>query len=201
MSKPSSSKKSPPAQPIPAQARHANPNASQTFCLLKSGTATKIAKQADGGIGYQVLSDVERNHLYVRITSNDGGYFSRELVGVEKISQCVSHLGKSASFATKLLRPVFVGKSTCNAGFLAALLKAEGLIGPALGTETQHVVVGDFAEWQKSMLAEPGESIEIDRAPTGKASVESVPDTANSEQPSATKPATTKHPKADVSTT
>lgn len=138
MSKSSSTKKSPPAQPIPAQEGRANPNESQTFCLLKSGTATKIAKQADGGVGYQVLSDVGRNCLYVRITSNDGGYFSRELVGVEKISQCVSHLGKSASFATKLLRSVFVGKSTCNAGFLVALLKTEGLIGPALGTETQQ---------------------------------------------------------------
>lgn len=201
MSKPSSQKKSPPVQPTSAQGGDAKPNASQTFCLLKSGTAAKIAKQADGGIGYQVLSDVERSNVYVRITSNSGGYFSRELVGIEKISQCVSHLGKSVSFATKLLRSVFVGKSTCNAGFLVALLKAEGLIGPALGTETQHVVVGDFAEWQKSMLTEPGESIEIDIAPTGKASVEGVLDTANSEQPSATKPATAKHPKADVSTT
>lgn len=201
MSKFSSTKKSPPSQPISAQEGHASPRASQTLCLLKSGTATKIAKQADGGIGYQVLSDVERSHLYVRITSNDGGYFSRELVGVEKISQCVSHLGKSASFATKLLRSVFVGKSTCNAGFLVALLKAESLIGPALGTETQHVVVGDFAAWQKSMLAEPGEPIEIDIPPTGKAAVESVLDTANSEQQSAIKPATAKHPKTDVSTT
>ncbi|WP_426209788.1 hypothetical protein [Massilia sp. TWP1-3-3] len=201
MSKPSSQKKSPPAQPTPVQGGHANPDASQTFFLLKSGTATKIAKQADGGIGYQVLSDVERSNVYVRITFNDGGYFSRELVGVEKISQCVGHLGKSTSFATKLLRSVFVGKSTCNAGFLVALLKAEALIGPALGTETQHVVVGDFAAWQKSMLAEPGESIEVDIAPTGKSSVESVLDTANSEQPSTPKPATAKPPKADVSTT
>lgn len=201
MSKPSFTKKSPPAQRSPAENAGVSPSVTQSFCLLKSGTAKKIAKQADGGIGYQILTDIERRDLYVRITSNDGGYFSRELVGVEKISNCLSHLGKSVSFPTKLLRSVFVGKSTCNAGFLLALLIAEGLIGSALETETQYVVVGDFAAWQKSMLAEPGEPIEIDMPPNGNAAVESDTNTASSERLSATKPATAKHPKADASTT
>ena len=41
------------------------------------------------------------------------------------MSQCVAHLGKSASFATKPQRSVFIGKSTCNAGFLLALLNPD----------------------------------------------------------------------------
>jgi hypothetical protein len=69
--------------------------------LLKSGAAKKIAKQSDGGVGYQVVSNIKRQALFIRITSNSGGYFSRELVSVEKITVCLSQVAKDATFPTK----------------------------------------------------------------------------------------------------
>lgn len=125
----------------------------------------KIAKQADGGIGYDVLSDVGRLDLFIRITANDGGYFSRELVCVEKIRQCLNHLSKYASSPTKQLRPAFVGRSTCNAGFLLAVLKSEALVKPAPSVDAQHIGVTneEWAAWMKTMLAEPGKLIEIEQ--------------------------------------
>lgn len=168
MSKASLAKKSQGAQPIQA-GQEANPAAGNSFYILKTATAKKIAKQADGGFGYEVLSDAGRHDLFIRITANDGGYFSRELVGVEKVRQCLSHFAKDVPFPTKQLRPVFVGKSTCNAGFLVAVLRSEGLLKPAPAVDAQHISAADdeWAAWMKTMLAEPGALIEIEQPASG----------------------------------
>lgn len=168
MSKASLAKKSQGAQSIQVK-QEANPVAGKSFYVVKTATAKKIAKQADGGIGYEVLSDAGRHDLFIRITANDGGYFSRELVAVEKIRHCLSQLAKDVSFPTKQLRPAFVGKSTCNAGFLVAVLRSEALVKPAPTVDAQHINVVDeeWAAWMKTMLAEPGELIEIEQPASG----------------------------------
>lgn len=164
MSKPSSTKKPSAAQSAPTQDRPSGPNQTQLYCLLKSGTAKKISKQADGGIGYQIVSDVERQALFIRIISNSGGYFSRELVSVENITACLNQVVKGATFPTKQLRPTFVGKSTCNAGFLLATLKDLGLVNPDPAIDGQYAATDDtgWNAWKKSMLAEVGEMIDIE---------------------------------------
>lgn len=164
MSKPGSTKKPSAVQSVPTRDHPSGPNQTQPYCLLKSGTAKKISKQADGGVGYQVVSDVERQALFIRITSNSGGYFSRELVSVEKITACLSQVAKGATFPTKQLRPTFVGKSTCNAGFLLATLKDLGLVNPDPAIDGQYVATDDtgWIAWKKSMLAEVGETIDIE---------------------------------------
>jgi len=166
MSKPGSTKKPSAIQSAPAQTQPSGPKPTQTYCLLKSGTAKKIAKQSDGGVGYQVVSDIERQALFIRITSNSGGYFSRELVSVEKITACLSQVAKDATFPTKQLRPAFVGKSTCNAGFLLATLKDLGLVNPDPAIDGQYAATDDagWIAWKKSMLAEVGEMIDIEMA-------------------------------------
>ena len=134
----------------------------QFFLLLKTGIAKKIAKQADGSIGYQVVADPDRSKLYISITSNDGGgYFSKELVEFGKIERCLKNIAEDVAFPSKSFRPAFVGKSTCNPGFISAVLRHLGLITLAPATETQHVLVGDWGHWQTNMLTEPGETIEI----------------------------------------
>lgn len=171
MSKPASTKKLSAIQPVPTQDQSSGPNPTQPYCLLKSGTAKKIAKQADGGVGYQVLSDLERQALFIRITSNSGGYFSRELVSVEKITACLGQVAKDATFPTKLLRPAFVGKSTCNAGFLLATLKDMELVSADPAIEGQYAATNDagWIAWKKSMLAEVGEMIDIEMPSGGPA--------------------------------
>jgi hypothetical protein len=165
MSKPSSTKKPSAVQSAVTQDQPSGPNQTHPYCLLKTGTAKKISKQADGGVGYQVVSDVERQALLIRITSNSGGYFSRELVSVEKITACLSQVAKNATFPTKQLRSAFVGKSTCNAGFILATIKDLGLADADPAIDGQYAApdeAGWIAAWRKSMLAEVGEMIDIE---------------------------------------
>jgi hypothetical protein len=71
----------------------------------------------------------------------------------------------SKPFPSKALRDAFEGRSSNNAGFMVAVLRAEGLLGPAPDAETQHVITGDWAAWKKAMLAVTGTLIELpDRA-------------------------------------
>lgn len=179
MSKSGSTKKPSAIQSAPAQTQTSGHKPTQAHWLLKSGTAKKIAKQSDGGVGYQVVSDIERQALFIRITSNSGGYFSRELVSVEKITACLSQVAKDATFPTKQLRPAFVGKSTCNAGFLLATLKDLGLVNSDPAIDGQYATTNDagWIAWKKSMLAEVGELIEIEMAGGG-----STPQAGNHEQ-------------------
>lgn len=129
--------------------------------LLKSATASKLGKYAEGGIDYQVTADVERTALSIAITGNSGGgYFSRERVPFAKIEACVSKCEAGKPFASKALADAFEGRSSNNAGFIVAALRAEGLLGPAPEAETQHVLTGDWAAWKKAMLAEVGTLIE-----------------------------------------
>lgn len=166
MSKPGSTKKPSAVQSAPTQDQASGTNQAQPYCLLKTGTAKKISKQADGGVGYEVLSDIKRQTLFIRITCNSGGYFSRELVSVKKIIACLSPVAKDATFPTKQLRPVFVGKSTCNAGFLLATLKDLGLVNADPAIDGQYAASNEagWIAWRKSMLAEVGEMIDIEIA-------------------------------------
>lgn len=145
----------------PVKVDNAKPVIRQSFWLFKAATATKVGKQAHGGLRYEIFGDVDRNELNVTITANEGGgYFSREVVPFIKIKACLNHAVPGKAFPSKLFREAFIGRSANNAGFLAAILRAEGLLARAPDTETQHIQTGDWDTWQKAMLSEAGQMIE-----------------------------------------
>ena len=133
--------------------------------LLKEGNAAKLGKQTQGGsVGYQVLSDVDRLGVFIRLTVNVGGtgYFSRELVSYTKVQDCLRHLKPGEPFASKAFRQgLFTGRSSNDASFFAAVLHSLGLLKRAPETESQHVIAGAWDEWQKTMLSEAGQLIQI----------------------------------------
>ncbi|WP_228893771.1 hypothetical protein [Pseudoduganella aquatica] len=149
--------------------------------LLKTAKASKVSKYAEGSIEYQVIADVDRTTLLIAITGNQGGgYFSRERVPFPKIEACVSKCDVSTPFPSRALKDAFVGRSSNNAGFIVAILRSEGLLGPAPDAETQHIITGDWAAWKKTMLAEAGTLIEpVDPA----ASTQSPPEAEHSKTP------------------
>jgi hypothetical protein len=123
------------------------------YVTLKSATASKLGKHADGTISYKVACDFERTALFLAITDNSsGGYFSREYVPVARIEELLANLDRS-SFPSKALKPAFTGRSSNNAGFLAAILHAEGLLSRAADSETKHVCTGAWTKWKASVLA------------------------------------------------
>lgn len=133
----------------------------QPCWLLKSAKAMKLGKHAEGAIYYQILTDSQRQAPSFKIISNEGrGYFSKEVVAFDSIESCLAAHPQDQPFPSKLLQLAFAGRSSNNAGFLAAILRAEGLLALAPDTEGRHVISGDWAAWKASVLAEPGQLLE-----------------------------------------
>jgi len=134
--------------------------------LLKTASAPKLGKNSEGKIHYQILTTEARVEPAIQIVSNDGGgYHSKELVPFHKIEDCVSTLADGDAFPSKAFQAAYTGRSSNNAGFLAAILRAEGLLALAPDTEGRHIIAGDWSKWQSALLAEPGQLIESDPAP------------------------------------
>lgn len=139
----------------------------QAAWLLKTGTAMKLGKQASGGISYQILTDRERTEPMIKISKNDGGgYFSKEVLPFRNVEACINKCEEGQAFPSKLFLAAFTGRSSNNGGFLAAILRAEGLLTLAADAEGRHVIAGNWSEWKASLLAEPGQPIVIEAAPT-----------------------------------
>lgn len=133
-----------------------------SYWLLKNSHCKKLGRRSEGSIQYQLLASDDRASLYIRVTANEsGGYFSKELVPFTEIEQCLEKCAEASSFPSKAFRDAFVGRSTNNAGFLAAILREEGLLEPAEEEEFQHVLAADIAAWRIAALSPQGTQIAI----------------------------------------
>jgi hypothetical protein len=128
------------------------------YLSLKLATARKTSQRATGEITYRVLCDEQREQLFITIVSNDGGgYFSKEVVPFDGIERCLSPYVDGKPLPAKALRDAFVGKSVNNAGFLAAILRAEGLLSGVPDAVHQHQLSGNWSDWKEAMLCANGE--------------------------------------------
>lgn len=126
------------------------------YLKLKSADAQKLGRNG-GSISYLILTDANRQQLYVSIIANDsGGYFSTEIARFDGIEACMP-ADHTQPFPAKALIPAFVSRSANQPSFCAALLRAEGLTAAAEGKPHQHQVVGDWGDWKRAMLALPGD--------------------------------------------
>jgi hypothetical protein len=154
----------------PADINQSEAPATTSYWRLKLATANKLGKRSEGSIHYQIVTDINRHDLLISITGNDsGGYFSRELVSFPKVEACLAKCEAGKAFPSKALKDAFVGLSSNNAGFLAAILRSEGLLGAALDTESKHIAIGNVEGWKTALLAEPGTQIELSNTGNGKA--------------------------------
>ena len=125
---------------------------------LKIAKARKTSQRATGEITYRVLCDDKREQLFIAIVGNDGGgYFSKEIVPFERVERCLAPHVDGTPLPAKILRDAFVGKSVNNAGFLAAILRAEGLLSSVPDAAHQHQLAGNWADWKEAMLCADGE--------------------------------------------
>lgn len=127
-------------------------SATAQYIILKTAFASKLGRSAQGSISYTVSCDTDRTVLFVAIKDNSsGGYFSREHVPVDRIQELVGKFDQPP-FPSKTLKIAFAGKSSNNAGFLAAILHAEGLLARATDNEAKHVPAGDWDNWKTAVL-------------------------------------------------
>ena len=126
------------------------------YLKLKSAEAQKLGRNG-GSISYLILSDMDRQQLYVSVIANDGGgYFSNEIARFDGIEACMP-ADHTQPFPAKALIPAFVSRSANQPSFCAALLRAEGLTAAAEGKPHLHQIVGVWSDWKHAILALPGE--------------------------------------------
>lgn len=129
------------------------------YLSLKQSWAEKVGPRARGRIGYRVLSDITRQEIYLVLVANeDKGWFSPEIIPFSRIETIVeSHHGLNTPMLSRLFRSAFSSRSTNNAGFLAAVLRAEGLLTAVSSASNQHRVNGDWTLWRSMMNELSGE--------------------------------------------
>ena len=122
---------------------------------LKTGIAKKLSPKASGEIKYAIGLHNETNELQIRLLSNSsGGYHSKEWVPFPNIEKCFDNTFDSEkTFKSILLKPSFLNRgSSNNAGFLAAVLRAEGIISADDKNPFLHIMTGNFDVWKKRQL-------------------------------------------------
>ncbi|MCJ0972150.1 hypothetical protein MST27_02040 [Pseudomonas sp. PS1] len=125
---------------------------------LKHAEATKTGKYATGKVSYRILTDAKHCDLFVVLVGNQGGgWYSKEIVPFDQVEAAAKRSGASGSVSSKQFRQCFVSRSVNNAGFLVAVLHAEGLLEPDAENANQHVLINDWSGWKEQLLALEGE--------------------------------------------
>lgn len=130
---------------------------------VKEGQASKLSSGAEGKITYQLALSADKKQVFIAlIDSGSQGYFSREWINSDTILEILENLGQRAdAFPSKVLLPVFVGRSSNNAPFLAAALLAEKLLCRDGKHESKLRVVVDVSNWKKAVLGLKGKPIRV----------------------------------------
>ena len=130
---------------------------------VKEAQASKLSSGAEGKITYQLALSNDRKQVFIALVdSGSQGYFSREWINTDAILEILESLGQRAeAFPSKVLLPVFVGRSSNNAPFLAAALLAEKLLGRDGKLESKLRVIGDASTWKKTVLALKGKPMRV----------------------------------------
>lgn len=128
--------------------------------IIKTADAAKLSPRGGGLLTYQVsrMDDT----VLLRIHKNDSsGRFSAEWIGVDAIRKSLAQLPKgTTSFKGAVaLKSAWKGQSSCNSGFGAAILRAEGVF---VGDEDPKkkgmlkLATSDALDaWEKKVLALP----------------------------------------------
>lgn len=145
-------------------------NSSISYRLVKKQSAAKTSMNAQGCISYGILRNEAATEAFVCLLSNDSaGYFSQEAVALSKIERCLEEMTPDKPIPAKLFRMAFRSKSANNPGFLAAVLRAEGLLVAAPEATYQHRLGSDWGAWRKDVLAQAGEPFELPEITKAKA--------------------------------
>jgi hypothetical protein len=127
--------------------------------VIKKATASKLSPRGDGKLFYQVgrIGD----NILLRISGNDSsGRFSKEWVGCEALQDSLNRLGNLKAFKGAVaLKSAWKGKSSCNSGFGAGILKAEGVFTTHPDPKKKGMLClsspDALAVWEQKMLELP----------------------------------------------
>jgi hypothetical protein len=117
--------------------------------VLKRNEARKLSQRSTGKIIYELGR--LNGELYIRIAENDsGGKFSKEWVPLTSILNCLPV--EPGPFHASRLAAAFQKRSQNNPGFLAAVLRAEGVLIPDSEKVTLNREAPGFQSWRIQAL-------------------------------------------------
>lgn len=123
--------------------------------IIDQAKANKLSPKTLDCIFFQVALNLDDDKVYLKMTGNEGGgLHSKEWLALHKIIDILSNQQSEKHFKSSVLRPVFVGKSSNNAAFLAAVLRSEtiGLIRCSDSSKFLHVLTDDMQEKGDGLL-------------------------------------------------
>lgn len=132
------------------------------FLRVRQAEAAKLGLRAHGNLVYEVLLDPERARVFLRLIANSGsGSFSDEPVLIDKLVDAVASRDTNKPLRGSILQGAITGKSVCNAGFLAAVLVAEGLFGRDPAKRFDLLDLDRWQSWVAEQLAVVGDLVEV----------------------------------------
>lgn len=114
-----------------------------TFTLYKTAQCPRINVKQGATLTYEIHHD-NKYHLHIKLIANSGGgFFSSDTIALKKVTAVLTSLPDTSHFSSTVFRCLFMGKSANNSSFLAAVLRAEGLIAPSPSHTYRHII-GDI---------------------------------------------------------
>lgn len=133
--------------------------------VLKIGRCPSLSEKSE--LGYEVGVDAATSILF-RVVSNSGnGRFNSIWVSLTDIGELLNRLG-SIPITSRVLYPLFQGKSSNSPAFVLAALKAEGLFISGEDKDSGYLL-GDTEGFMQAMTALIENGVDMAEAPEDKA--------------------------------
>ena len=113
-----------------------NTEATDTFKLIREGSAPKLIDKKKK-IGYVIGKNDDIDVIKI-ISNSSSGLFSTEPVSITSIQDCLSTQTSDSIFSSRIFRPLYNQKSNNNTGFIAAILRHEGVLKSANDKRFKH---------------------------------------------------------------
>ncbi len=106
------------------------------FEIIRKGTAPKLRDNKQT-IHY-AIGKHDRNDALKLVSNTGNGLFSSEPISLTSIQQCLSKQGMTAEFTSRIFHSLFSKLSNNNTGFIAAVLRQEGVLKQVDGKLFKH---------------------------------------------------------------
>ena len=118
--------------------------------ILKIGTCTSLSGRSE--LTYHLGCNAE-SEIHFRVVQNSGnGQFNAEWVSLTLIEKLLTQHPADKALTSRVMQPVFRGKSSNSPAFLFVSLKAEGLVKAGEGKDS-GCVLGDIEIFRREMSA------------------------------------------------
>jgi hypothetical protein len=135
--------------------------------VLKNGACPTLSGR--GSLKYEIGAD-EASNVAIRLTGNSGGgFFNGDWVPIDAVSKILQSPHVQKGLSSTAFVPIYRGKSMNSPSFLAAVLKAEGVIRLQEG-KTRSYEVADLEGFLASVSSHTSSIPGNSATPRGKAS-------------------------------